>query len=96
MTASTLERTSEQIRAQLTPEQLEAFGAELDEIRRRVVADLGEEDARYIYNVVKAQRAFEVAGPRCCGWGSCPRRGWPAPRPCPSPRSSTTWRSATT
>jgi fatty acid desaturase len=62
MTASTLERTSEQIRAQLTPEQLEAFGAELDEIRRRVVADLGEEDARYIYNVVKAQRAFEVAG----------------------------------
>ena len=29
----------------LTPEQLEAFGAELDAIRQRVIADLGEEDA---------------------------------------------------
>ncbi len=47
---------------ELSPEQLEAFGAELDEIRRRVVADLGEEDRAYIYNVVKAQRTFEVLG----------------------------------
>jgi NADPH-dependent stearoyl-CoA 9-desaturase len=46
----------------LTPEQIEAFGAELDEIRQRIVDDLGEEDATYIYNVVKAQRALEVAG----------------------------------
>ncbi|MDQ4007211.1 MAG: acyl-CoA desaturase [Actinomycetota bacterium] len=47
---------------QLTPEQLEAFGAELDEIRRRVFADLGDDDRDYIYNVVKAQRSFEVLG----------------------------------
>jgi NADPH-dependent stearoyl-CoA 9-desaturase len=47
---------------ELTPEQLEAFGAELDEIRRRVVADLGEDDRTYIYNVVKAQRIFELLG----------------------------------
>jgi NADPH-dependent stearoyl-CoA 9-desaturase len=46
----------------LSAEQLEAFGAELDEIRRRVVADLGDADATYIYNVVRAQRAFEVIG----------------------------------
>ncbi|MFS3127407.1 fatty acid desaturase family protein [Nocardioides sp. Bht2] len=46
----------------LTAEQLEQFGAELDAIRHRVIADLGEEDATYIRNVVKAQRAFEVAG----------------------------------
>ncbi|GEP34527.1 fatty acid desaturase [Nocardioides szechwanensis] len=46
----------------LTPEQIEAFGAELDEIRQRVIGRLGEEDATYIRNVVKAQRAFEVAG----------------------------------
>ena len=46
----------------LTPEQLEAFGAELDAIRQRVVASLGDEDATYIRNVVKTQRAFEVAG----------------------------------
>jgi len=46
----------------LTDEQLEAFGAELDEIRRNVIASLGEDDAEYIRNVVKAQRTFEVVG----------------------------------
>ncbi len=46
----------------LTPEQLEAFGEELDAIRQRLVADLGEEDAAYIRNVVKRQRQLEVAG----------------------------------
>jgi NADPH-dependent stearoyl-CoA 9-desaturase len=46
----------------LTPEQLEAFGAEMDAIRQRIVDELGEEDATYIRNVVKAQRALEVAG----------------------------------
>ena len=47
----------------LTPEQLEAFGDELDAIRQRVIADLGEEDADYIRSVVKTPaRSFEVAG----------------------------------
>ncbi|HEX6877549.1 MAG TPA: acyl-CoA desaturase [Nocardioidaceae bacterium] len=46
----------------LTPDQLEAFGAEMDAIRQRVISELGEEDATYIRDVVKAQRAFEVAG----------------------------------
>ena len=46
----------------LTPEQLEEFGAEMDAIRRRVVADLGEADAAYLRKIVKAQRGFEVAG----------------------------------
>ena len=46
----------------LTPEQLEAFGAELDAIRQRVIAELGEEDATYIRGIVKAQRRLEVAG----------------------------------
>ncbi|MBZ5734275.1 acyl-CoA desaturase [Nocardioides sp. TRM66260-LWL] len=46
----------------LTPEQIEEFGAEMDAIRQRVLADLGEADATYIRNVVKAQRGFEVAG----------------------------------
>ncbi len=46
----------------LTPEQLEAFGAEMDAIRQRVIAELGEEDATYIRDVVKAQRALEVTG----------------------------------
>jgi linoleoyl-CoA desaturase len=46
----------------LTPEQLEAFGAELDAIRARVVADLGERDASYINRVIRAQRGLEVTG----------------------------------
>jgi NADPH-dependent stearoyl-CoA 9-desaturase len=46
----------------LTPDQLDALGEELDAIRARVIADLGEADAAYLRKVVKAQRAFEVAG----------------------------------
>ena len=46
----------------LTSEQLEAFGQELDAIRARVVADLGERDADYINKVIRAQRGLEVAG----------------------------------
>ncbi|HEU4513787.1 MAG TPA: acyl-CoA desaturase [Nocardioidaceae bacterium] len=46
----------------LTPEQLDAFGAEMDAIRQRIIGELGEEDATYIRNIVKAQRALEVAG----------------------------------
>ena len=46
----------------LTTDQLDEFGKELDALRQRVVADLGEADADYIRGVVKAQRAFEGAG----------------------------------
>ena len=46
----------------LTPEQLEAFGQELDALRARVVADLGQRDADYINKVIRAQRGLEVAG----------------------------------
>ena len=46
----------------LTDEQFEAFGKELDAIRARAVADLGERDADYINGVIRAQRGLEVAG----------------------------------
>jgi linoleoyl-CoA desaturase len=46
----------------LTEQQLEDIGRELDELRQRVVADLGADDRDYIYNIVKVQRALEVAG----------------------------------
>ncbi len=46
----------------LTPEQADAFGRELDALRERIVADLGERDATYIRRVIKAQRALEVGG----------------------------------
>ena len=46
----------------LTPEQIETFGEEMDALRKRVFADLGEADAAYIRAVVKRQRQLEVAG----------------------------------
>jgi NADPH-dependent stearoyl-CoA 9-desaturase len=46
----------------LTPEQLTAFGHELDAVRARVLADLGERDVRYIDRVIRAQRGLEVSG----------------------------------
>ncbi|GAB3991319.1 fatty acid desaturase family protein [Nocardioides marmoraquaticus] len=46
----------------LSPEQLKAFGDELDAIRQRVLNDLGEHDADYIRTVLKRQRQLEVAG----------------------------------
>jgi fatty acid desaturase len=46
----------------LTPEQVEEFGRELDELRQRIVADLGAEDVDYIHNVIKTQRGLEVLG----------------------------------
>ncbi len=46
----------------LSPEQIDAFGKELDDLRARVVADLGEKDATYIRDIVNKQKKLEVAG----------------------------------
>ncbi len=46
----------------LTPEQLEVFGRELDEIRARVVAELGQDDVDYINRLIRVQRGLEVTG----------------------------------
>ncbi len=46
----------------LTPEQVQALGHELDELRNRIVADLGERDAAYIRRIIKTQRGLEIAG----------------------------------
>ncbi len=54
MTVSPIER--------LTTEQLDQICAELDAIRDEVTADLGEDDARYIRNLVKTQRLLELGG----------------------------------
>ncbi|GGS40995.1 fatty acid desaturase family protein [Actinokineospora fastidiosa] len=47
---------------QLTPDQYAALGRDLDALRQRVLADLGEADRAYILDIVKIQRALEVAG----------------------------------
>jgi fatty acid desaturase len=46
----------------LSDEQADEFGRELDAIKERVMADLGQVDADYIRRVIKAQRGLEVAG----------------------------------
>ncbi|MFZ5526078.1 MAG: fatty acid desaturase family protein [Pseudomonadota bacterium] len=46
----------------LSPTELQAFGDEIDALRARTVAKIGDEDARYIRRVVKAVRYLEVAG----------------------------------
>lgn len=46
----------------LSAAQVEEFGRELDAIRTRVMADLGERDANYIRGILKIQRRAEVAG----------------------------------
>lgn len=47
---------------QITPEQIEAFGREMDAIRQRVLDDLGERDADYIRKIIRAQRGLEIGG----------------------------------
>jgi NADPH-dependent stearoyl-CoA 9-desaturase len=47
---------------QLTQEQIDQLGRELDALRERVMADLGQADANYIRRIVAVQRALEVAG----------------------------------
>ncbi|MEV0293922.1 acyl-CoA desaturase [Nocardia sp. NPDC050710] len=46
----------------LSPDQVEELGKALDDLRARIVADLGERDRDYIYSIIKAQRGFEIAG----------------------------------
>jgi linoleoyl-CoA desaturase len=46
----------------LSDEQIEQLGRELDELRTRVVADLGELDAEYIRQIIRWQRGLELGG----------------------------------
>src|SRR6185369_10381448 len=58
----TLQKTVAGKTVTLTPEQTEAFGRELDALKERVIADLGERDTTYIRRIIKAQRTLEVSG----------------------------------
>jgi NADPH-dependent stearoyl-CoA 9-desaturase len=59
-------------RPQLTDEQTEQLGAELDAIRNRVFADLGERDADYIRKMIRTQRGLEIAGRALLEFGWLP------------------------
>ena len=83
--------------AHLTPEDIEQIGRELDAIRQEVLDTRGADDAAYIRKVINAQRSLELGSrARCCCSARSRRPGSSAPPACPSPRSSRTWRSATT
>jgi fatty acid desaturase len=56
----------------LTEDQIEALGRELDELRNRVVADLGERDVDYIRNVIRWQRGLELSGRGLLEFGFLP------------------------
>lgn len=54
--------TSTPLSRPLSPDELQRFGADIDALRARTVATIGERDARYIRRIVKAVRYMEVAG----------------------------------
>ena len=44
----------------LSPEQVEEFGRRVDEIRQKIMADIGEKDAKYIYKIRNFVRYSEI------------------------------------
>ncbi|MBI5504275.1 MAG: acyl-CoA desaturase [Deltaproteobacteria bacterium] len=56
----------------LTREQIDAIGRELDALRARVVADLGDRDARHIRGVVSVARSAAIAGRTLLMFGFTP------------------------
>ncbi|QKT06545.1 acyl-CoA desaturase [Gordonia sp. X0973] len=46
----------------LTHEQVEQIGRELEELRARIMADVGDSDREYIYKIIRWQRGLEIGG----------------------------------
>ncbi|MEC4428985.1 hypothetical protein VSS01_27790, partial [Klebsiella pneumoniae] len=63
-------------RRELSPDELARFGAEIDDLRARTVADLGERDARYIRRIYAAVRWIEVLGRGLLMAGLFMPEGW--------------------
>ncbi|HZP14284.1 MAG TPA: acyl-CoA desaturase [Nocardioides sp.] len=61
-TKNSATKKTETLPRKLSAEELDAFGAELDAIRARVIGELGETDRAYLEKIVKTQRKFEIAG----------------------------------
>ena len=81
----------------LTDEQIEELGKEFDAIHDEVFDDLGDRDRKYITSMIEMQRRLVVGG-RVVLFASRSTPGV-ARRDRPAlawPRSSRTWRSATT
>ena len=87
--------------AHLTPEQIEGIGHELDALRKEVMDSRGARDAAYIRKVITVQRYLEMSSRAVLLFSTsrsraCARPGGSARPGCRWPRSSRTWRSATT
>ena len=53
---------TEQFDVHLTAEQVEEIGQALDDLRTRIMNDVGQKDRDYIYGIIEAQRKLEFAG----------------------------------
>jgi len=85
----------------LTEEEVEQIGRELDAIRAEIEDSRGAKDAAYINRLIKIQRSLAAAGRVTLLASSATGRrrsppGSPARPSSAWPRSSRTWRSATT
>ena len=86
--------------AHLSEEEVEQLGRELDAIRAEIEESRGDADAAYINRMIKVQRGLAAAGRAVIASRQQRRTRVPgAARRRPArrwPRSSRTWRSATT
>jgi len=64
------------VQAPLSPEAVERFGAEIEALRERTVATLGERDARYIRRIHAAVRWSELLGRGLLMAGLVVPEGW--------------------
>jgi fatty acid desaturase len=62
--------------ARLTPAQIEAIAREFDAIHEEIRADLGEDDSRYIRNLIAAHRRLVIAARLLLALGSRRRPVW--------------------
>ena len=62
--------------AHLSESDIEALGAELEQIRQDIIGSLGERDAAYIHNTIRFQRGLEIAARALLLVGSRNRTAW--------------------
>ncbi|MDV7999659.1 acyl-CoA desaturase [Rhodococcus sp. IEGM 1408] len=62
--------------AHLSETDIEALGAELEQIRQDIIGSLGERDSDYIHNTIRFQRALEVGARALLVVGSRNRTAW--------------------
>ena len=62
--------------AHLSEADIEALGAELEQIRQDIIGSLGERDAAYIHNTIRFQRGLEVAARLLLMAGSRNKTAW--------------------